>query len=250
MTRHILISNDDGIDSPGIAALADAVKDFGTVWVVAPDRERSAQSHTLTMHKPLRADPRGERMFAVSGTPADCVYLGLLGLLPKEPALVLSGINRGSNLGNDVFYSGTVAAAMEGCLQGVPAIAFSLHMKFSDEAIATAKSVVQRVVTTVLADGLPPRTLLNVNIPAIPLAELRGIKAATMGVRRYEEMVDKRNDPRGRPYYWIGGEHDRFAPIPDSDGPAVEAGWASVTPIRADLTDHASMASVRKWTDG
>lgn len=249
MTRHILVSNDDGIESPGIAALADAVKDVGTVWVVAPDRERSAQSHTLTMHKPLRADPQGERMFAVSGTPADCVYLGLHGLLPKEPALVLSGINRGSNLGNDVFYSGTVAAAMEGCLQGVPSIAFSLHMKFTDEALETAREVVRRVVDAVLSGGLPPRTLLNVNIPAIPLAKLRGIKAATMGVRRYEEMVDKRHDPRGRPYYWIGGAHDRFLAIPHSDGPAVEEGWATVTPIHADLTDHAYMDAVRKWTD-
>lgn len=250
MKPHILISNDDGVDSPGIRALAEAVQDYGTVWVFAPDRERSAQSHTLTMHKPLRAELRGERVYAVSGTPADCVYLGLHGgIIPKEPALVLSGINRGSNLGNDVFYSGTVAAAMEGCLQGVPAIAFSLHMQFTDAALETARSVVQRLVPVVLREGLAPRMLLNVNIPSVGLAELKGIKAAVLGVRRYEEMVDERFDPRGRAYYWIGGAHEHFAAIEGSDGPAVEEGWATVTPVHADLTHHAYMATVRRWTD-
>jgi 5'-nucleotidase len=245
--KRILISNDDGVASPGIHALADAVRDLGEVWIIAPDREQSAQSHALTMHKPLRAHEVGERTFGISGTPADCVYLGLHRLMPYKPDIVLSGINRGSNLGNDVFYSGTFAAAMEGCLQGVPSIAFSLHMKFSEEAFTTAKYVAHALTGRVLSESLPARVLLNVNIPSVPRSELKGIRPAVLGVREYEDMVDARQDPRGRPYYWIGGAHDFFAPIPDSDGPLVEQGWATVTPIRPDLTFHAFLPSLERW---
>lgn len=250
MSVRLLLSNDDGVDSPGILALAEAVEGLGEVWVVAPDRERSAQSHALTMHKPLRADPLRDRVFSVSGTPADCVYLGIHGLLPQRPALVLSGINRGSNLGTDVFYSGTVAAAMEAVLQGVPAVAFSLHGgKFTSENLATCRQVVLRVVEAALSIGLAPRTLWNVNIPPVSPTELRGLATAVLGVREYEDAVHPRQDPRGRPYFWIGGDHESFAPIPDSDGPLVERGYASVTPIRPDFTDHASLPSLRRWTD-
>ncbi len=245
--KRILISNDDGVASPGIHALAEAVADLGEVWIVAPDREQSAQSHALTMHKPLRAHEVGERTFGVSGTPADCVYLGMHHLLPAKPDIILSGINRGSNLGNDVFYSGTFAAAMEGCLQGVASIAFSLHMKFSPEAFETAKYVARALTQRVLVESLPNRVLLNVNIPSVPRSELKGIHPAVLGVREYEDMVDARKDPRGRPYYWIGGGHDHFAPIPNSDGPLVEQGWATVTPIRPDLTDHAFLPSLERW---
>lgn len=247
---RILVSNDDGIEAPGIAALAAAMGDLGEVWVVAPESERSAQSHALTMHKPLRASQRGERTWAISGTPADCVYFAMNHLMPDRPDVVVSGINNGSNLGNDVFYSGTVAAAMEGCFHGVAAVALSLHRPtpIPERHWETAQIVARRVVRQVL-EGVPPRLLLNVNIPNVPANELRGLKAAILGERRYAPMVALRTDPRGREYFWIGGDHEEFVPIPDSDGPAIEQGWATVTPIHPDLTMRSYVATVRGWTD-
>lgn len=248
---RVLISNDDGIDAPGIAALADAASVFGDVWVVAPDRERSAQGHAFTMHEPLRARERGPQRWAVSGTPADAVYLGIHKLVPEAPAIVLSGINDGSNLGNDVFYSGTVAAAMEGALLGLPAIAISLHKPAGARVRhwETAQDVARRVIANVLAEGLPRRILLNVNVPNVPLSELRGLKACVLGERRYHPLVVERQDPRGKPYYWIGGDHDTFVDVDDSDGPAIDAGWATVTPVVPDVTDRASLPTIRRWTD-
>jgi 5'-nucleotidase len=247
---RILVSNDDGIEAPGIAALAEAMGSLGEVWVVAPDSERSAQSHALTMHKPLRASRRGERSWSVSGTPADCVYFAVHHLMPERPAVVVSGINNGSNLGNDVFYSGTVAAAMEGCFHGVPAVAVSLHRPepIPERHWETGQLVAKRVVERVLA-GVPPRLLLNVNVPNIPPERLLGVKAAVLGERRYAPMVALRHDPRGREYFWIGGDHEEFVPIEGSDGPAVEQGWATVTPIHPDLTMHGYMPDLRRWTD-
>lgn len=249
---HLLVSNDDGYDAPGIGALADALEPLGTVWVVAPESERSAQSHALTMHKPLRARPRGERRFALSGTPADCVYWAIHHAMPEPPALVLSGINNGSNLGNDVFYSGTVAAAMEGCFQGRPAIAISLHRPDDrpERHWETAADVAVRIVRRLTAEPLPARVVLNVNVPNVPLRELRGLKATILGERRYAPLVTTRTDPRGREYFWIGGAHVEFVEAPDADGPAIEAGWATITPIRPDLTHHAFLPVLRKWTDG
>ena len=248
---RLLISNDDGIDAPGIAALADAASAFGDVWVVAPDRERSAHGHAFTMHEPLRAHPRGPQRFAVSGTPADAVYLGIHKLLPEPPALVLAGINDGSNLGNDVFYSGTVAAAMEGALLGLPAIAISLHKRAGDKVRhwETAQDVARRVIANVLAEGLPRRTLLNVNVPNVPLSRLAGLKTCVLGERRYHPLVLERLDPRGRTYYWIGGDHDTFVEVAESDGLAIDADWATVTPIVPDVTHHDALPQVRRWTD-
>lgn len=247
----ILVSNDDGVHAHGLHPLADALRPLGDVWIVAPEQEQSAQSHALTMHKPLRVRRRDERVFAVSGTPADCVYMAVHKLLPQRPALVVSGINRGANLGNDILYSGTVAAAMEACLFGIPAIAVSLHVAWQKRASEhhwdTAARVAEQVARGVLEHGLAPRTLLNINVPDVPPGELRGLRTTRMGVRTYEQQVDARTDPRGRAYYWIGGAHERFEPIPESDGPEVEAGYASVSPLQADLTAEAQLAAMRRW---
>lgn len=248
---NLLVSNDDGIHATGLEALASAMEPLGKVWVVAPEREQSAASHALTMHEPLRVMRRGEGRWAVSGTPADCVYLAVHHLLPEPPDLVLSGINRGSNLGTDVFYSGTVAAAMEACFNGFPAIAVSLHIEPDDREkhYETAAAVALRVARGVRANPLPPRVLLNVNVPNVPEGELRGIRAVALGQRHYHKLVDLRTDPRGRRYYWIGGPHDQFEPDDDTDGPTVERGFAAVTPFRPDLTYQPALDALRTWTD-
>jgi 5'-nucleotidase len=247
---RLLLSNDDGIDAVGLFTLAEALRDVGEVWVVAPDSERSAQSHALTMHKPLRVRQEGERRFAVSGTPADCVYLGLHHLLPAAPDLVVSGVNRGSNLGHDVFYSGTVAAAMEACLQGVPGVAVSLHLPDGvTPHWATAAAVAARVVRAVEKHPIPGRQLLNVNVPSVPLDQLKGVAAARLGSRSYSARVDERVDPRGRRYFWIGGDPMAFDGDPDADGPTVERGFASITPMVPDLTFGPGLAALRRWTD-
>lgn len=249
MTR-ILISNDDGAQAPGFVALREALATMGEVWAVAPEKEQSAQSHSLTMHKPLRVRRCGERWFSVSGTPADCVYLGLHELMPEPPDVVVSGINRGANLGTDVFYSGTVAAAREACLAGVPSIALSLYLRGEGARHwQTACDVSRRVTREVLERGLPHRTLLNVNVPNVPVDQLRGIAAATLSVRRYGTRVDRREDPWGRPYYWIGGAPLDFDDDAATDGPLCEAGYATVTPMHHALTHTASLGALRDWTD-
>ena len=247
----LLLSNDDGIDAPGLAALADALEASGTTFVVAPVSEMSAQSHALTMHKPLRAKTRGPRRWSVSGTPADCVYLGINHLLPRRPALCVSGINRGSNLGNDILYSGTVAAAIEACLEDIPAIAISLHLPQGDEVThwETAALVAQRVVAGVLAHPIPTRCVLNVNVPNVPAAQLRGVKSVALGRRQYTKRVVTRTDPWGRAYHWIGGSHVSFDDIDGTDGPAIEQDWATVTPIQPDLIGAHDLHLVRGWTD-
>lgn len=248
---RVLLTNDDGIDAPGLAALADQLAPHAEVWTVAPQHERSAMSHSLTMHKPLRLQSRGERRFAVSGTPADCVYLGLHHLLPAPPDLVVSGINHGGNLGADVHYSGTVAGAREACLHGVPAVAVSLYYLPADQEMfwATAAVTTARVVKALAVRPLPPQVFLNVNVPNVPLEKLRGIRAARLGDRLYHPRVDERIDPRGRPYVWIGGPHAAFGDAEDADGRLVVAGWATATPLSAVLTDEAALSDLRSWTD-
>lgn len=245
---RILLANDDGFYAHGLKPLAEALDDLGEVWVVAPEREQSARSHALTMHKPLRATERRPRWFAVSGTPADCVYMGVFHLMPERPDIVVSGINRGANLGNDVLYSGTVAAAMEGALLGLPSVAVSLFYRFGTPTellnFGTAARVTRAVVAGLIEHGHEPRTVVNINVPDLPESELQGIRAARLGIREYEPLVDERRDPRGRPYYWIGGKHSRFAPIPDSDGPLCSEGWATVTPLSADLTAERALEAM------
>lgn len=249
---RILISNDDGIQAAGLAPLAEALAPLGEVWVVAPEQEQSARSHALTMHKPLRIRRRAEeRWFGVSGTPADCVYMAVHQILPEAPDLVVSGINRGANLGSDILYSGTVAAAMEACLYGLRAMAVSLYINPARPGGAhhwdTAAALAARLAADQLRSELPAHVLLNLNVPDRPLGEVKGMRATCMGVRHYEKRVDERTDPWGRRYYWIGGRHMRFDDIPSSDGPALEAGWASVTPLQPDLTHHRFLDALRGW---
>ncbi|NCG19476.1 MAG: 5'/3'-nucleotidase SurE [Rhodobacterales bacterium] len=247
---HLLLSNDDGFYAAGFQALTEALTGLGTTWRAAPTSERSAQSHALTMHKPLFARIRDERSWAITGTPADCVYLALQHLMPHRPDVVVSGINRGSNVGHDVHYSGTVAAAREGCLQGVPSVSVSLHLLHGQPSHwASAGHFAARVVQRVLQDGLPDGVHLNVNVPDLPLDQIRGLRTAPLGTRNYGHEVDVRTDPRGRPYYWIGGQPLQFEAGGVEDGPCIQAGWATVTPLTV-IPNHTEMLEVlRGWTD-
>jgi 5'-nucleotidase len=231
---RILVTNDDGCSSQGIAALMDALSDIGEVIMVAPDSEQSAVSHALTLDRPLRAHQIGERRFAVNGTPTDCVTLGISSLLgDRPPDLVVSGINRGGNMGVDVHYSGTVSAAFEGVILGYPAIAVSqvagLGMTWD-----AAASVASELAIWVLEHGLPPSTLLNVNVP---LVAPRGLRLTRLGVRRYTEDVVEQRDPRGRRIYWIGGGEPVWEAIPGTDFHEVAEGFISVTPLHLDMTE-------------
>lgn len=246
----ILLANDDGIDATGLRALEEALAPLGTCWTVAPEREQSAQSHALTLHKPLRVRPHGERRWSVSGTPADCVYIAVHHLLPRRPTIVVSGINRGANLGNDVFYSGTVAAAMEGALHGFPAVAISLVRRGGGAARwDTAGIVARRVVEAAVKNGLPAGAVLNVNVPDIPPEDLKGVKVTRLGRHEYEPLVTLREDPRGGTYYWIGGLAEHFAPTPGTDAPAVLEGYAAVTPLQPDFTRESLLDAARTWLE-
>jgi 5'/3'-nucleotidase len=241
----ILVSNDDGIHSEGIVALAAAMRDVGEVVVVAPDRERSAVSHSLTLHRPLRVEELEAGRYAVNGTPTDCVNLALNGVLGRRPALVVSGINKGANLGDDVTYSGTVSAAMEGTLLGVPSIAFSLVGR-PPYRFDAAAGFARRLAGWVVERGLPADTLLNVNVPSPgDDAPVRGFALTRMGRRRYGDAIVEKMDPRGKKYYWIGGEEIEFVAEEGTDFHAVSQGLVSVTPIHLDLTNYGSFDALK-----
>ena len=250
----IVCANDDGIFSKGLLVLADALSSFARVFVVAPETEQSATSHSLTLHRPLRLRKVSEDRFALDGTPADCVYLALhLGddqhggrgsgaIVPRKPDLVVSGINRGINLGQDVFYSGTVAAAREGALRGIPSIAFSCEVKADGQGgwSYDPAPVANLAVTLARAILSAPRVagsalLLNVNAPAGPI---KGVKSTRLGTRLWTEKVEARIDPRGRAYYWLGGRGVSHDQIPGSDTEAFDAGFATMTPLQLDLARH------------
>jgi 5'-nucleotidase len=239
----ILVTNDDGVHAPGIKALASALAPLGEVYVVAPDREVSACAQSLTLKHPLRAERVADRVFAVDGTPADCVNLALVKLLPRRPDLVASGINRGANLGEDVFYSGTVGGAREGTFFGVPSIAFSLAVR-AEAAFEPAAAFATRLTRMVLAKGLPERTLLNVNVP--PGAS-GGVAVTVQGRREHEGTIFEGLDPRRRTYYWIEEGTDRWHTDEMSDIHAVRRGLISVTPLQTDTTHHAVVAAFRSW---
>lgn len=245
---NILVSNDDGIDAPGLAALEAALAPLGTVWTVAPEKEQSAQSHALTMHKPLRAIPAGERRWGVSGTPADCVYLALHHLINEPVDIVVSGINRGANLGSDVHYSGTVAAAREGCLAGIRAVAVSLDR---DPTVAphweTAAQLARQVVAEVAQRTLDPLVYLNLNVPDVPAAKVRGIQVASVLRRAYVPMVEVRVDPRHKQYFWIGGPLEDATPAEGTDEAAVRAGYASLSALTANVTASSTLEALRGW---
>lgn len=245
MPKRILISNDDGINSEGIHKLREALNGLGEVYVVAPDRDQSAVSHSLSLFRPLRLDQISEFVYSVDGTPTDCVNLAINGILRgKKPDLVVSGINKGENLGDDITYSGTVSAAMEGTLLGVPSIAISLvgRRDFNfDHALHHAEAIAKYV----LDKGLPKDTLLNVNIPNIPVSEHKGIMITRQGKRLYDEPIVEKVDPRGKKYYWIGGDELGFVHIEKSDIVAVSDGYVSVTPITLDLTKHEFLETLK-----
>jgi 5'-nucleotidase len=244
MAPVILVTNDDGIHARGLAVLAEALAEIGEVYVVAPDREQSAVGHALTLHRPLRVDRVAERRYAVNGTPSDCVNLAVLGLLPEPPVLVASGINHGTNLGDDVTYSGTVSAAMEGTLLGVPSMAVSQADPEADGGFDVAGAVARAVAMRLLVEGLPAKTLLNVNVPR---GEVRGIRLTRLGHRVYREKVIREVDPRGRPYYWIGAGPPEWAEDAGADIAVVHDGYASVTPLHLDLTHHGALGRMTEW---
>jgi len=244
----ILVSNDDGVRSEGIEALAEALKPLGTVYVVAPDRERSAASHSLTLSHPLRVEKLGPRLYSVDGTPTDCVNLGVNGILRgKKIALLVSGINKGANLGDDITYSGTVSAAMEGTLLGIPSVAVSLVTR-SRFRFDVAAEVALEVGRKILRKGLPDDTLLNVNVPNLPKEEIRGVRVTRMGKRVYGDVIVEKRDPRGRKYFWIGGDHLESEEVPGSDLEAIDENHVSITPIHLDLTNYSALRALRKWT--
>ncbi|AEI67958.1 5'/3'-nucleotidase SurE [Corallococcus macrosporus] len=244
--KRILVSNDDGYFSEGLQALVEAVSPLGEVWVVAPDREQSAASHAISLHRPLRIKEVRERWFAVDGTPADCAYLAINHLLKDDrPVLMVSGINHGANLAEDIMYSGTVAAAMEGALLGVPAIAFSLVARRSFD-FAPGARFARSLVASALSRPLPPRMLLNVNIPGG--VEPEGFVVTRQGRHSYGYEVVENEDPRGRKYYWIGGSDYQHEDIPGSDCNAVfRDKRISVTPLHFELTDHGRLPDLSGW---
>jgi 5'-nucleotidase len=244
-TPLILVTNDDGVHASGIKALAGALAALGSVHVVAPDREVSACAQSLTLKHPLRAERVDERVYAVDGTPADCVNLALVKLLPRRPDLVVSGINRGANMGEDVFYSGTVGGAREGTFFGVPSIAFSLAVREAkDLDFAPAAAFAARLVALVLSKGLPERTLLNVNVPPGTPA---GVAVTVQGRREHEGTIFEGLDPRRRTYYWIEEGKDHWLSDEMSDIHAVRSGLISVSPLQSDTTHHAVVSAFRGW---
>ncbi len=243
---RILITNDDGIFAPALLKLRDVLRRFGHVTVIAPDRNQSATSHSLTLHRPFRIREHEPGIFSVDGTPTDCVVAAWYGLLDEPPDLVVSGINHGPNMGEDVFYSGTVAAAIEGSLQGAMAVACSLVTRELSDYVEPA-AFIERLVGRVLEEGLPHRTLLNVNIPYRPWREVRGVQITRLGSRVYRDTLIRKVDPRGLDYYWIGGEDPVWSSEEGTDFHAVHEGYVSVTPMRLDLTDEGAIDGVRAW---
>lgn len=243
---NILISNDDGYLSPGIIALSEALAALGTVWTVAPDRDRSGASNSLTLSRPLRPRQLNEHLWVIDGTPSDCVHLGIKGLLPIVPDLVVSGINHGSNLGDDVLYSGTVAAATEGRSLGLPAIAIS-STSFAPQHLDVAAGIAVELVRRLEDHPLPAKTLLNVNVPDVPADRLGPVQATRLGRRHPSSQIARTTDPRGRDICWIGAAGEAEDAGPGTDFEAVAAGQVSVTPIHFDMTRHEVLEALAKW---
>jgi 5'-nucleotidase len=251
---HILVTNDDGVNAPGLLALTQAMQPLGKVSVLAPDRNWSASGHVKTLHRPLRVNKTqladGYPALATDGAPSDCVALAVLGILPEPVDLVVSGINPGANVGHDMTYSGTVTAAMEGAIWGLPSLAFSLDirengpsMPYYDSAAATAAHVVE----VIQKNGLPQNVLLNVNVPNLPMSEIKGSLVTRLGLRIYRDVLVSREDPRGKPYYWIGGEAPTGVPEEGTDIGALAGNFVSICPVQLDFTAHSSLEAIRAW---
>ena len=248
---RLLLSNDDGILAHGLECLVEAAAPLGEITVVAPDREQSATSHSLSLHHPLRPVQRGERRFQVDGTPTDCVMLAVEALMPDRPDFVLSGINHGQNMGEDVLYSGTVAAAMEGLALGIPSIAISFaggdlradltHLK---EQVTVLTPLLKHLTSL---PNFPRDTLLNINLPPVPIDQVKGVKLTRLGRRVYSNSLKPMEDPWGRRIYWIGGGSVAWSGPDDSDFQAVRDGYVSVTPLHLDLTHHHMLESAGTW---
>lgn len=243
---RILVTNDDGIQSAGLTALATALSKLGEVWVIAPDRERTAVAHAVTLHKPLRVHQAGSRVYSVNGTPVDCVNLALLKIMPKRPHLLVSGINKGVNLGDDVLYSGTVSAAVEGTILGVPSMAVSQEgrERFRFEVGA---HYALRVARLILQQGMPEETLVNLNVPDRPLRTTAGVRITCLSRRRFDNPIVEKVDPHGRNYYWIAGTRVSWSRSKDADHEAIAEGAASLTPIRLDSTHYGVLDRFRGW---
>jgi 5'-nucleotidase len=243
----ILVTNDDGIHSKGVIVLAKVLREIGDVFVVAPDREKSAIAHSLTLHRPLRVEKIKKNFYAVDGTPADCVHLGVNAILPNRPRLIVSGINKGGNLGDDIIYSGTVSAAFEGTLLGVPSFAISLvsrsHFKFD-----VAAQFALKVARHIIQKGLPSNTFLNINVPNVDEKEIKSCKITQQGRLLHNgDGVIEKMDPRGRKYYWIGGGQLIFNKGRNTDVEAVSKSYISITPLNLDLTNYSSIRELKKW---
>lgn len=248
---RLLCTNDDGILAHGLKCLVAAAEPLGEVTVVAPDREQSATSHSLTLHHPVRPINRGERRWQIDGTPTDCVMLAVEALMPERPDFVLSGINHGQNMGEDVLYSGTVAAAMEGISIGIPSIAISFaggdlraDVTMLDDQIPMLTDLLKHLTSL---PAFPPHTLLNVNIPPVRGSENRGVRLTRLGQRVYSDSIKRMKDPWGREIFWIGGGSIEWSGPADSDFMAVREGYISVTPLHLDVTHHAMLHEPGSW---
>lgn len=251
---HILVTNDDGITAPGLLALAQALRPLGDVSVLAPDHNWSASGHVKTLHRPLRVKETrladGTHAWTSDGAPSDCVALVLLGLLQQPVDLVVSGINPGVNISHDLTYSGTVTAAMEGAIGGIPSISVSLDYPenhIGELDFSTAARVAMRVAKMTIEKGLPPNTLLNVNVPYCVWEDLKGFAITRQGLRIYRDALVRREDPRGKPYYWIGGDVPTGVAEAGTDFGALSEGYVSITPVDLDMTAHGMIASLQSW---
>ncbi len=245
----ILVTNDDGVNAPGIIALSEVLKELGDVVVAAPDRERSAASHSLTLHHPLRMEKIEEGRYAVDGTPTDCIHLAVHVILDRKPDLLVSGINRGGNLGGDITYSGTVWAALEGNLMGIPSFAISLVEEDHSDYGPAARFAVM-VCTWINKYGLPKDTILNINVPDDPDLDMARYCITHQGRKRFAETVVEKEDPRRRKYFWIGGTPIHADGAMDTDVGAVADGSISVTPLHADMTNYKALKEIQSWNRG
>lgn len=254
MTRTILVTNDDGVDADALGPLIDALSAVGEVQTIVPDRNASGTSHSITLYRPLRVEQTklrtGQSAYVTDGSPTDCVRLGVLGFLREKPALVVSGINRGANLGDDITYSGTVAAAMEGILADLPSIAISLAYTGGDADYGPAAQFAAVLAKNILDRGFEPDALLNVNVPALPKGKIVGVEVTRLGKRVYRDQLIERLDPYGNPYYWVGGPAVSEEAEPGTDVHAVREGKISVTPIHLDLTSPRLVEELAAWDWG
>lgn len=246
---RILVSNDDGVMAPGIKALADVLSSIATVEVMAPDRNRSGASNSLTLSRPLHVRQLDNGYYSVEGTPTDCVHLALTGFFETGFDLIVSGINEGANLGDDTLYSGTVAAAMEGCCFGLPAIAVSMTGHAGDH-YASAAMIAKQLVLKLKTQPLPKQTLLNVNVPALPLDEIKGIEVTRLGKRHAAESIIKDHDPRGRPIYWVAPPGPEADAGQGTDFHAIKRACVSLTPLHLDMTHYKVFEQLASWSDG